>query len=57
MYSVHSDVYLVKDAKPLQWVLAKLSLSEALAFFFLSSEAENTEKTHLCDLAKGHRSH
>ena len=51
------DVYLVKDAKPLQWMLASPSLSEALAFFFLSSEAEITEKTQLRDLAKGHRSH
>ena len=40
-----------------QWVLARISLSEAFAFFFLSSEAEITEKTNLCDLAMGHRSH
>ena len=51
------NVYLVKDAKPLQWMLASPSLSEALAFFFLSSEAEITEKTYLCDLVMGHRSH
>ena len=51
------DVYLVKNAKPLQWMLANTSLSEAFAYFFLSSEAEITEKTHLCDLAMGHRSH
>ena len=51
------DVYLVKNAKPLQWMLASTSLSEALAFFFLSSEAGITEKTQLRDLAMGHRSH
>ena len=51
------NVYLVKDAKPLQWMLASTSLSEAFAFFFLSSEAEITEKTYLCDLVMDHRSH
>ena len=51
------NVYLVKNAKPLQWMLANISLSEAFAFFFLSSEAEITEKTQLCDLAMGHCSH